>query len=116
MEHSSRAASGSPSLEEAQASLRTLPNGTYTLRDIAERWPQYLPAAMVLIADATRPRRRVAFRWLRGNGAIDRTTPRDRDKPMMTSWNDSDIVISIDGDRDVQVTMGKPKPRGKPRA
>ena len=115
MEHSPRSASGSPSLEEAQASLRALPDGTYTLRDIAERWPQHIPAAMVLIADATRPRRRVAFRWLRGEGAIDRATPRDRDQPRMTSWADNDILIEVDGDREVQVSMGKPKPRGKPQ-
>lgn len=96
--------------EQARTLLARLPEGTHSLQDVATRWPDLLPAAMVLCDEATRGARPTTFHGHHGPTTLQRASARPPCPPETTRWPGEAFSIHVHTDRPVRVTVARPQP------
>jgi hypothetical protein len=94
--------------EQARQVLADLPEGTYTLRDVATRWPERLTAAMVLCDEATRMPRAGTFRTVDGPTILHRSPASNTRKPTVSRWQGDAFSIHVQRGQPVRVTIVAP--------
>lgn len=99
-------------LEQAREQLAELPDGTYTLEDIATRWPDLLPSAMQLCGEAMAKPRQSTFHSTSGVVRLERAPSRNS-APLVEHRRGDDVVFRIHSGTSPKVSLGRPFRRGQ---
>ncbi len=97
---------------QAKARLAELPDGTYTLKDIAVRWPDLLPAALEVVGEAMARPRKTSFHSVNGVVEVERPGSSKETQPRIDHRRGEDVTITIRAGAVPAVIMGRPSRKG----
>ena len=100
---------GTDALFRSKARLSELPDGTYTLKDIATRWPHLLVSAMQVYGDALKQPRKTTFHSTSGVVNLERRRQGDARDPSVKRRDADEVVFTICAGATPRVRVAEPQ-------